>query len=647
MSVKIYKLIGFALASILFVACEKGSSTSSNTASSVSGYFIDAAVSGLNYECLPSGIVGVTDQDGKFTCNTNDKVSFKLGNIPLGVSVNVNSGNIITPYTLFENNHEAALNLAQLLQTIDDDNDPSNGITPNPAHVQSLGDSLDFTSLRFDRTVPRLLVGINSLVNENQAQQHLQDSLATLDITPPQTPVNPAFISLRNSENCNEIYLLTKTSQTRFLENYCMVSDFSDQVKTANQHFILVEDAHTGATYLASTDGVNTTIINFETTDDTVFTPNQLLLVEDTIFLLGSVSNVGSKSELGKSLWISDGTQEGTSKLATLDYMSNMTQVGSKVVFKADSITGVGYDYELWVSDGTEQGTKLLKNINPDGNSHPERFFQTEDKTKVYFTHQDGSTSNALWITDGTENGTKIIKEIANAGARLDTYHNKMVGNKFFFLFSDQLWVSDGTENGTKLLASGSLANNFTKFDENKVIYKTGNQAGSYGVSVSDGDTITNVPNTNNISISFYLFQNINGTIYYANNNTIYSISETNISEVGSLSSNHVGLEFLNMNNEIYLKAELQENGTSNDEIFKVSVSENGNLSFNKLNSVFPLESRNYTELYNFDEYVVDNTYYGYVVYETLDGNDVYHGIAKIEGTNLSVVYYEETVGRE
>jgi hypothetical protein len=58
----------------------------------------------------------------------------------------------------------------------------------------------------------------------------------------------------------------------------------SEQVKTANQHFMLVEDAQTEATYLASTDGVNTTMINFETTDDTVFTPEQLLLVEDTIF---------------------------------------------------------------------------------------------------------------------------------------------------------------------------------------------------------------------------------------------------------------------------------------------------------------------------------------------------------------------------
>lgn len=651
MYIKICRLLGLALASFVFVACGGGSSSSSyiltENSTSVSGHFIDAAVSGLNYECSPSGTLGVTDQDGKFTCDINDSVSFKLGNIPLGVSVEINSGDVITPYTLFENNHDAALNLAQLLQTIDDDGDLSNGITPNPVHIESLGDSLDFTSLRFDRIVPRLLDGINSLVDEDQAEQHMRDSLATLDITPPEPPVNPAFISVRNTDNCNEIYLLTKTSQTRFLEDYCMVSDPSDQIKTANQHFMLVEDAQTEATYLVSTDGINTTMINFETTDDTVFTPNELLLVEDTIFLLGSVGNVGSKTELGKSLWISDGTQEGTSKLTTLDYISNMTQVGSKVIFKADSLTGVDNDYELWVSDGTVDGTKLLKNINPDGNSHPYRFFQIEDKTKVYFSIQDGPTNNALWITDGTSEGTQIIKEVTQQGTEMWILDALMLGNKLFFQYSNELWVSDGTENGTNLVTSYNSFNSITKFDENKVIYKTGNQAGSYGISISNGDTVTDVPNTNNISIGSNSFKNINGTVYYNDDFTIYSISETNISEVGSLSSNHAGLEFFNMNNETYLKAELQDNGTYNDEMFKVSVAENGNLSFNKLNFVFPLEARNYTELYNFDEYVVDNVYYGHVFYETLDGNNLYQGIAKIDGTNLSVVYYEETVGRE
>lgn len=650
MYVKLYKFLGFTLASVLFIGCSGGSDSASyvpsGNSASISGNFIDSAVSGLSYTCSPSGLQGITDQDGKFTCEPNDRVSFKLGNIALGESIDVGSGDIVTPYTLFANNHDAAVNLAQLLQTIDDDGDLSNGISPKPEHVESLGDSLDFTSLRFDRIVPRLLDGVDSLVSEDQAEQHMLDTLVTLDITPPQAPVNPAFISVRNPDNCNEIYLLTTTSQTRFLEGYCMVSDSSDQIQTANQSFLLVENPQNGLTYLVSTDGVNTTMISFDTSDDTIFTPNEVLLVEDTIFLLGSIAYSGSKTELGKSLWISDGTQEGTSKLKTLDYISNMTQVGSKVVFKADSLVGVDNDYELWVSDGTVDGTKILKEINPDGNSHPNVFFQVEDKSKVYFTHQDGSTNNALWITDGTEVGTSIIKEIANPGTTLSIYHYKMVSSKLFFLYSNEVWVSDGTENGTKILASGLSANNFTKFDEDKVIYKTGVQAGSYGISVSDGDTVTDVPNTNNISIGSNSFKNINGTIYYTNDFNIYSISETSISEVGSLTPNHVGLEFFSMNNEIFLKAELQENGNFNDEMFKVSVAENGDLSFIQLNTTYPLDTRNYTELYNFDDYIIDNVYYGHVFYESLDGNNVYQGIGKIDGTNFSVVYHEETVGR-
>ena len=70
----------------------------------------------------------------------------------------------------------------------------------------------------------------------------------------------------------------------------------------------------------------------------------------------------------GLELWISDGTFEGSRRLAgggkgpqwvSLD---RMTPAGQQVFFVADD--GI-HGTESWVTDGTEAGTRMLKDINP------------------------------------------------------------------------------------------------------------------------------------------------------------------------------------------------------------------------------------------------------------------------------------------
>ena len=112
-----YKLGLAAVAvSISLVGC--GGSTSTET---VTGQFVDTYVSGLNYTCS-SGTTGVTNTDGEYTCNVGDTVEFSLGGYVLG-SVTASSG-IVTPEILYPSETDTispeALNVAQLLQTLDD-----------------------------------------------------------------------------------------------------------------------------------------------------------------------------------------------------------------------------------------------------------------------------------------------------------------------------------------------------------------------------------------------------------------------------------------------------------------------------------------------------------------------------------------------
>ena len=182
-------LLSIPLAFILGCSDKEGSNPDK-----VTGVFVDAAVSGLNYSCS-SGDSSLTDNLGTFTCTNGDTVSFSLGDIPLG---EVAVSETITPLTLFPSNPEAALNVAQLLQSVDSDGDPSNGITPDSAAVEHIVSTigtanLDFEATNFDTLLAAALPAGSSLVDETTARTHLQDSLTELGIDADTTP--PSFTS--------------------------------------------------------------------------------------------------------------------------------------------------------------------------------------------------------------------------------------------------------------------------------------------------------------------------------------------------------------------------------------------------------------------------------------------------------------------
>jgi hypothetical protein len=177
-------LIGLAVGGI--VACGGGDSSSANdnpTPTVLTGSFIDSAVANIGYRTATRS--GTTNGAGEFQYLEGETVVFFIGDLELPPA---EAKVIVTPLEIAQtddiNNH-IVINLARLLQSLDEDGDPSNGITI-PAT-----DALVIAPLNFDQPVeqfaelPELgnLVASagNTLISEADAVAHLSESLDNLN----------------------------------------------------------------------------------------------------------------------------------------------------------------------------------------------------------------------------------------------------------------------------------------------------------------------------------------------------------------------------------------------------------------------------------------------------------------------------------
>lgn len=105
-----------------------GSTVVSPPAAVLVGTFHDGPTRGLVYRTSGND-TGATDASGKFTYVKGETISFYLGNLPLG---STSARDVITPIDLISGghlNHDEVVNLSRFLQTLDEDGDPSNGIS--------------------------------------------------------------------------------------------------------------------------------------------------------------------------------------------------------------------------------------------------------------------------------------------------------------------------------------------------------------------------------------------------------------------------------------------------------------------------------------------------------------------------------------
>lgn len=147
------KLLVIAGAAALLTACGGSSSSSgkktndnsSNTPTAI-GVLSDSPVDGVGYQ-TSGGKTGITQDGGKFNYTLGDTVTFTLGEFILGSYKPTRADETVTPIELTHAISDttqrdfAVTNLLVLLQSLDEDGDPNNGITIN-AGVTFSADSL-------------------------------------------------------------------------------------------------------------------------------------------------------------------------------------------------------------------------------------------------------------------------------------------------------------------------------------------------------------------------------------------------------------------------------------------------------------------------------------------------------------------------
>jgi hypothetical protein len=175
-------LMSSALAALVLVGCGGGGSSSSST---TTGYLVDSAVANANYDCTADGSYNkTTGADGSFTCTNMSQVRFRVGNLVLGEIHALPSDKHVFPQDLVGVARDTGVNdarviaMAQLLQSLDSDGNPSNGITI----AEESKNLLVETERAFNPAEVNIYLESASInpahrPSANQAQQHLTQTL--------------------------------------------------------------------------------------------------------------------------------------------------------------------------------------------------------------------------------------------------------------------------------------------------------------------------------------------------------------------------------------------------------------------------------------------------------------------------------------
>ena len=152
-------LVLVVFTAVLLTACGGGGGGDGSSNTTETGQLIDSAVAGVNYRTATQS--GTTDAEGRFQYISGETVRFSIGDTVLGecpANGMINPFDLITGAAMPQTNLQvsqmlaaknsplmAVINLTVLLQTLDQDGDPANGIDISP-EVAGLfsGVSIDF-----------------------------------------------------------------------------------------------------------------------------------------------------------------------------------------------------------------------------------------------------------------------------------------------------------------------------------------------------------------------------------------------------------------------------------------------------------------------------------------------------------------------
>jgi len=192
---------GFFLVALM-IGCSSLSNSVSSTPVPLKGVFMDGPVGGINYS-TPT-LKGVTKADGIFKYQAGESVTLSIGGLKLGSTA---GKPVVTPLDIVPDakgvSDQRVVNICVLLQTLDQDGNPDNGILiseKTASFVTQYGMTTNFDkpvrAFSFDSGLRNVMAELNNIDAFGLtpravkppvvAQKHLEASLA--DLTKKETP---------------------------------------------------------------------------------------------------------------------------------------------------------------------------------------------------------------------------------------------------------------------------------------------------------------------------------------------------------------------------------------------------------------------------------------------------------------------------
>jgi hypothetical protein len=166
------------------IACGGGSSSSNDNDSNntQTGVFLDSPVANIGYRT--ETLEGVTNSLGEYDYVEGETVTFFIGDLELP---SVTAAGTVTPLDLArsdDTSNSTVVNIIRLLQTLDEDGNPDNGITITET-AKSAATQVDFelsiTDFELSSAVTILVANSGSsnvvLIPQNDAKIHFEDTL--------------------------------------------------------------------------------------------------------------------------------------------------------------------------------------------------------------------------------------------------------------------------------------------------------------------------------------------------------------------------------------------------------------------------------------------------------------------------------------
>ncbi|MCB7482068.1 hypothetical protein [Christiangramia sediminis] len=214
------------------------------------GVFRDSEVAGLNYETETKS--GVTDAEGKFEYLEGETVTFSLGDIILGSGP---ASEDMTPISIVSTENATVeipevKNIAAFLQSLDSDNDPSNGISISEETAAAITiDAIDFTQ-PIERILGEIVAEVNlatgselEVVYPEEAAVHLAETtgdtydpgvdvfkkfIPTLESWKPYPPTSVYWIHETNAEG----ELINSTLYEKYPERILYKIDYTELLES-------------------------------------------------------------------------------------------------------------------------------------------------------------------------------------------------------------------------------------------------------------------------------------------------------------------------------------------------------------------------------------------------------------------------------